>query len=232
MSAATDGSIAVVGGTGHQGSALALRWAAAGIPVLLGSRDGNRARVQAQVLMARLVARSGAAPIAGMSNDEVVQQARRVVLTVPFAAHVRTLRALRDSLLPGTVLVDVTVPLAVAVGGPATQTITPWAGSAAEQAAGLVPEGISVCAAFQHLAAGALAELDTPVDCDVLVCGDMREAKGAVRLLVQAIPGARYVDAGPLERARLVEPLGALLIALNLRHKVDHCGLRITGLPG
>jgi len=93
-----------------------------------------------------------------------------------------------------------------------------------------VPDGVAVVAAFHCLSAHSLAQLDQTVDCDVLICGDSAEAKAAVADLVEKIPGARAVEAGPLENAHLVENLAALLIALNLRHKVKGSGVRITGL--
>jgi NADPH-dependent F420 reductase len=128
--------------------------------------------------------------------------------------------------------VDATVPLEIAIGGRVSRTIALWDGSAAEQAARLVPDGIAVVAAFHSLSAEALADLDRPVDCDVLMCGDSAEAKSSVAQLVAMIPGARAIDAGGLDIARQVENAAALLIALNLRHKVKASGIRITGLDG
>jgi NADPH-dependent F420 reductase len=104
-------------------------------------------------------------------------------------------------------------------------------GSAAQQAAELVPAGVLVTAAWHNLSAEALADLEAEIDCDVLVCGDSAAARATVRDLVAALPGARAVDAGPLENARIVESITALLIALNIRHKVHRTGIRITGLP-
>lgn len=226
--------VAIVGGTGSQGTGLALRWAAAGIAVVIGSRNAARAQAAAAAVAQRLAAagyQERSHLVSGANNAVAVLSSRRVVLTVPFGAHASVLKELRPAWQAGTVLVDVTVPLAVAIGGPATQTVQPWAGSAAEQAAALVPEGVSVCAAFHHVSADALADLAAAVECDVLVCGDRKAAREALRPLVEAIPGLRFVEAGPLERARLVEPLTALLIGLNLRHKVRHSGIRLTGLP-
>jgi NADPH-dependent F420 reductase len=139
-----------------------------------------------------------------------------VVLTVPFAAQLSTIHSVRDQLGAGTVLVDVTAPLATAVGGRATRVLGLWEGSAAEQAAAAVPD-VAVVSAFHHLSAHHLADVSHPLDSDVLVCGDVREAKERVRRLVEAIPGARYVDAGPLANARIVESFTALLIGLNIR---------------
>jgi NADPH-dependent F420 reductase len=106
-----------------------------------------------------------------------------------------------------------------------------WEGSAAEQAAAAVPAGVSVVAAFHHLSAAHLKHIEHPVDSDILVCGDDRSAKDRVRPFVEAIAGARFVDAGPLSNARIVESITALLVGLNVRHKVRGAAIRITGLP-
>ena len=213
--------IAIVGGTGAEGFGLAARFAAAGARVRIGSRDLEKGRAAA----ARLPGAEG------FLNPDAVAGAEIVVLTVPLAAQIPTLKAIRGSLHPGQILVDATVPLEAALGGRVSRTITLWAGSAAQQASQCVPEGVAVVAAFHSLSAELLGHLDQPVDSDVLLCGDSAEAKASVRGLVGLLPGARAVDAGPLENARLLENLAALLISLNLRHKVKHSGLRITGLP-
>jgi 8-hydroxy-5-deazaflavin:NADPH oxidoreductase len=219
---------AVIGGTGDQGLGLALRWAAAGRRVLIGSRDAARAAAAAQQVRERA---GGSAQVEGRTNAEAVAGAPLVVLAVPFAAQMATLKSIAASLRPGQILVDVTVPLEAAVGGAATRTLGVWAGSAAEQAARDVPDGVEVAAAFQNVSAYALRHLQSPVDCDVLVCADRQETREALRPWVEAIPGCRYVDAGRLENARTVEALTALLIGINVRHKVHTAGIRITGLP-
>lgn len=221
------GPVAILGGTGAEGSGLGRRWARAGISVLIGSRD--RARAEAAAERLRQAAGPGA-EVAGFENAEAASRAELVVLTVPFAAQLPTLAMVRERLRPGSVLVDVTVPLATAVGGRPTRLLSPWEGSAAEQAAAAVPREVTVVAAFHHLSAEHLDDLEHPIDCDVLVCGDARAAKERVRPLVEAIPGARYVDAGPLANARIVESLTPLLVGLNLRYKVRGAGVRITGL--
>jgi NADPH-dependent F420 reductase len=219
--------VAVLGGTGAEGSGLALRWAKAGIPIIIGSRDGGRAAAAAEKLRAAAGPR---AEVSGLENPEAASKADLVVLTVPFAAQLGTLSSVKEQLRPETILVDVTVPLATAVGGRATQVLGVWAGSAAEQAAAAVPKGVNVVAAFHNLSAEHLEELDHSIDSDVLVCGDSRAAKERVRPLVEAIAGARYVDAGPLANARIVESLTALLVGINIRHKIKGSGIRITGI--
>jgi len=126
-------------------------------------------------------------------------------------------------------VVDTTVPLAASVGGRPTRTIGVWQGSAAQETAELVPEGVAVVAAFHNVSAD-LVKQSGPVDCDVIVCSDDKQAARIVRELARKIPGVRALDGGKLENARIVEQITALLIGFNIRHK-GHSGLRITGLP-
>lgn len=219
-------AVAVVGGTGAEGSGLALRFAKAGLRVLIGSRTLDRAQAAAK----EIAKQAGAGEITGHTNSDAVGKAPIVILTVPLSAQVETLKAIRTSLASGAILVDATVPLEIAVGGRVSRTISLWDGSAAQQAARLVPAGVSVVSTFHLLGAEALKSLDRPVDCDALICGDNADAKATVSRLAAKIPGVRAIDAGPLENARYLETSAALLIALNLKHKVSHSGLRITGL--
>ena len=221
-------AIGVIGGTGDQGFGLALRWAAAGRRVLIGSRDLARAAAAAQ----RVRERAGtAARVEGHTNTDAAAGAPIVVLAVPFTAQIATLKSIAGVLHSGQILVDVTVPLEAEVGGAATKVLGVWAGSAAEQAATHVPGGVEVAGAFHNVPADALDHLESPVDCDVLVCADRPETRAAVRPWVQAIQGCRYVDGGRLENSRIVESITALLIGINRRHKVHGAGIRITGLP-
>lgn len=193
-------------------------------------RIGSRDAAKAEAAAARLRASWPAADVGGVANAEAAAGAEIVVLTVPLAAQVPTLKSIRGSLRAGTVLIDATVPLEVAIGGSVTRPLTLFAGSAAQQAARNVPDGVAVVAAFHSLGADLLADLDHAVDSDVLLCGDSSEAKAAVKELVATLPGARAVDAGALENARLIEQLAALLISLNIRKQAKHAGIRITGL--
>ncbi len=213
--------MAILGGTGAEGSGLALRFARAGVHVAIGSRDLAKAQNAA--------ARIGHG-VEGRTNPDALAGAEVAVLTVPVTAQIATLKSVRGHLRHDTILVDATVPLEAAIGGRLSHPLALYAGSAAQQAARHVPEGVPVVAAFHSLSAELLAQPDLPVDSDVLICGDSAEAKAVVRDLVGLLPGARAVDAGPLENARLVENLAVLLVALNLRHKVKHSGVRITGL--
>jgi 8-hydroxy-5-deazaflavin:NADPH oxidoreductase len=212
--------IAMVGGTGAEGSGLALRFARAGARVRIGSRNLEKAQETARRIGENAT---------GHTNTDAVADAGIVILTVPLSAQVETLKSIRGSIVPGAILVDATVPLEIAIGGRLSRILTLWDGSAAQQAARLVP-GVPVVAAFHALSAEALANLDHPLDCDALICGDSAEAKAAVAQLAAMIPGVRAIDAGALDNARLLESVAALLISLNLRHKVKQSGMRITGL--
>lgn len=221
-------AVAIVGGSGALGSALSLRLAAAGVPVLLGSREPARATEAAARLQERLP--SGAATITPCGNAEAVQGSEIVILAVPFRNHSETFTTLRGSFRTGQLVVDTTVPLAATISGKATRTIGVWQGSAAQQAQEMLPEGVHLVSALHTVSARTLASLDHELAEDVLLCGDEPEQKRRVALLLQRIPGLRAVDAGPLEQSRIVEQLTATLIGINVRYRT-HAGLRITGLP-
>jgi 8-hydroxy-5-deazaflavin:NADPH oxidoreductase len=219
-------AIPIIGGTGAIGYGLALRWAAAGHAVVIGSRSAERAAEVARKLSGTLPE----AEIEGLPNEVAARQGPVVVLTVPFRAQAENLNNLRESLQPGQVLVDSTVPLAAAVGGKATRSLEVWQGSAAQQAQEMVPDGVEVVAALHTLSAPTLSNLAAELGEDVLLCGDRRETKARVAELVESIPGLRAVNAGLLEMARIVEQLTPLLISVNARYKT-RAGIRITGLP-
>lgn len=218
--------IAVLGGTGAEGFGLALRWAQAGETVIIGSRDAQRAQDAAANIKEKV---GSVAQVSGMENVAACVASDLLVMTVPFEGHAALLKHIKPVLRAGTVLVDATVPLAAAVGGRASRTLGVWQGSAAQEAAELVPKGVAVVAAFQNAGAEMLNS-DGPVDCDVIVCGDDPEANKLVRGLSAKIPGVRALDGGKLENARILEQITALLVGLNIRHK-GHSGIRITGLP-
>jgi 8-hydroxy-5-deazaflavin:NADPH oxidoreductase len=219
--------IAVVGGTGPEGSGLANRFARAGEHVVIGSRDAQRAQETARKLQEQI---GKTARLEGAENAAAVAQCDVVVLTIPFSGQGPLLKQLKSSWKPKTVVIDTTVPLAASVGGAATRTLGVWEGSAAEAARSLLPAGVSLAAAFHNLSAELLAG-DSPVDCDVLVCSDDEQAKEAASDLARKIPGVRALNGGKLENARIVEAVTALLIGLNIRYKVHSAGVRFTGLP-
>ena len=219
-------AIAVLGGTGPEGFGLALRWARAGESVIIGSRDAGRAREAAARILATV---GGSAKVSGEENVAACAATDLLMLTIPFEGHCGLLKQIRPAIRPGSIVIDTTVPLAASVGGRVTRTLGIWEGSAAQQAAELVPQGASVVAAFHNTSADILNG-DAAVDCDVIVCSDDREASKTVRALAAKIPGVRAIDGGKLENARILEQITALLIGLNIRHK-GHSGIRITGLP-
>jgi 8-hydroxy-5-deazaflavin:NADPH oxidoreductase len=217
--------VCIVGGTGALGFGLALRLGQVGTPIIIGSRDGHRAQEAARHASEKV---PGGA-FTGLENHEAAAQAEIVILSVPFRSQSETLGNLKHVLTPGHLLVDATVPLAAAVGGKATRTLGVWQGSAAEQAQEMAPDGVRVVSAFHTVSAALLADLDHALDEDILICADGKEDKAKVAALVDTIPGLRTVDAGPLEMARIVEQLTALIISINVRNKV-RAGIKITGL--
>jgi 8-hydroxy-5-deazaflavin:NADPH oxidoreductase len=217
--------VAIIGGTGDLGLGLALRWAAAGVHIVIGSREAAKAEEAA----AKVRSAASKVTVEGMDNVQAAASAPLVVLTVPFGAQAAVLKSIKPS-LKDCVLVDCTVPLAVALGGRVTRLLGVWEGSAAQQARGLVPKEIPVLAAFHNVSAELLQQHGASLDCDILVCGDDAPAKQKLFPLIERIDGLRPVDAGPLEMARLVEGLTPLLIGLNIRNKGAHAGIRITGI--
>lgn len=219
-------SIAILGGTGPEGSGLARRWAQAGETVIIGSRDAQRAQDAADKIKQRMGAN---AKISGQENTAACTATDLVVLTVPFEGHAALLKQIKPAIHPGTVVIDATVPLAASVGGRATRTLGVWQGSAAQETAELLPKEIAVVAAFQNVGA-ELLNSEGLVDCDVIVCSDHPNASQTALQLAAKIPGVRAIDGGKLENARILEQITALLIGLNIRHK-GRSGIRITGLP-
>ena len=219
-------TIAILGGTGPAGTGLALRWARAGESIIIGSRSAERARDAAL----RIKEKAGdQAQVTGETNAAACAASDLLALTLPFEGQAALLKELRPAFRPGSILMDATVPLASGIGGRASRTLGVWQGSAAQQAAELVPKGVTVVAAFQNCSADVMNS-EGPVECDVIVCSDDQVATQTVCELAAKIPGVRALDGGKLENARIVEQITALLIGLNIRHK-GHGGIRITGLP-
>jgi 8-hydroxy-5-deazaflavin:NADPH oxidoreductase len=218
-------TIAIIGGAGELGFGLALRWAKAGYALRIGSRDAGKAEDAA----ARVKAAVPGANIAGFGNVTAAETAGIVVIAVPFAAQAGIVKTLKP-VLKDKILVDASVPLAASAGGRPTRMLGIWEGSAAQQAQGLLP-GVTVLSAFHNVSAEVLQDLSAAPDCDVLICGDDTGAKERLAVLVNAIPGLRALDAGPLEMSRIAESITALLISLNRRYKSQHSGIRVTGLP-
>jgi NADPH-dependent F420 reductase len=217
--------IPIIGGTGALGYGLAVRLLRAGEQVVIGSRKLERATEAAEKLRAAV----DGADVEGLENGDAAQRGPIVFLTVPFRAHSETLTNLKGSLSEGQLLIDCTVPLAAAISGKATRTIGVWQGSAAQQAQEMAPDGVTVISALHTVSAPVLAG-DEALDEDVLVCGNRRADKRRAAEVIERVDGLRAVDAGPLEQARIVESLTALLIGINGRYKA-HAGIRVTGLP-
>ncbi len=214
-------TIAVLGGTGKEGSGLAMRWALKGYKVIIGSRDAERASNYASELSAKL----GDASVVGMGNPEAAQQADIVVLSVPYTAHHATLESVKEQ-LAGKLLVDITVPLQP----PKVRTVHLPEGKAASlEAQAILGDTVKVVAAFQNVSAENLIDPHHVVDCDVLVCGNDAEAKATAIKLVEAT-GMRGIDAGLLPNAIAIESLTPVLLWINKAYGVKHSGIRITGI--
>jgi NADPH-dependent F420 reductase len=218
--------VSIIGGSGALGFGLAVRLAAAGVEVTIGSRDQLRADQAA----ARALAAVPDGKLTALTNDLAAAAADLVILTVPFRNQSETLTNLKPALRSGQILVDATVPLAAAVSGRATRMLGVWQGSAAQQAQEMVPDGVRVVSALHTVSAASLADLTHPLAEDVLICGERRDDKRTVADLIDAIDGLRSVDCGRLEMSRITESLTALLISVNARHRT-HAGIRLTGLP-
>ncbi|MBN1486175.1 MAG: NADPH-dependent F420 reductase [Anaerolineae bacterium] len=215
-------TIAVLGGTGNEGPGLAIRWAKAGHNVIIGSRKEEKA----QRVAAELNEKLGEDLIKGLANLEAAQVCDVAVLTVPYSAQNALLATLRDT-LQGKLLINVTVALKPPK---VARVYIPPEGSAAEQAQAILGPAVPVVAAFQNVGAHHLEDIGHPVDCDVLICGDDKEAKAIAAELAQDI-GTRGIDAGPLINAKTIESLTSVLIGINIRYKIPGAGIRITGLP-
>jgi hypothetical protein len=215
-------TIAVIGGTGKEGSGLGLRFAHAGHRVLIGSRSPERARETAAGINARV----GAERAQGADNLAAAQGGEVVVLTVPYAAQLETLTGIKPA-LAGKILIDVTVPLMPPQVGRAQ---LPEGGSAVLNAQNLVGGGVRVVSAFQNVSAEHLGILGHAIDCDVLVCGDDKDARGQVIALAKDA-GMRAFHGGPLANSAAAEALTSALITINRHYKIKHSGIRITGLP-
>lgn len=212
--------IGVLGGTGPQGRGLALRWAKAGLTVLVGSRAADRAETTAAALREL----AGVESITGLDNAACASASDVVLVAVPWDGHRDLLESLRAE-LAGKIVIDCVNPLGFDKQGPFAVSVDE--GSAAQQAAAVLPDS-RVTAAFHHVSAVLLADLGvSEMDIDVLVLGDDRESTDVVRSLADAIPGMRGVYGGRLRNAHQVEAFTANLIAINKRYKA-HAGIRVT----
>ena len=214
--------IAILGGTGNEGFGLGYRWAAAGHEIVIGSRKQEKGASAAVDMLEKLPE----GKITGMDNLTATQQAEVVVLSVPYWAQEGTLETVKEA-LAGKLLITVVAPS----GEKKSRVHHLESGlSAAEEAQAQLDGVTSVVAAFQNIGAHHLLDLSHKMDCDVMVCGDKKDDK-AVAIQLCADAGLNGVNAGALQNARAVEELTAVLIAINIIHKVKSAGIRITGLP-
>ncbi len=211
----------IIGGTGHEGRGIAARLAAAGVPVLVGSRQIERARET-------VAAHGGALPLEAATNDRIAGECDVVFLAVPFAGLADLLDTYRARFRPGSLVIDLTVPLTFERGVPGIAEVAE--GSATEFIRARLPAEMRLAAAFKTIPASALANIETPLDCDELVCGDTPEVSAAAIALLSRIPSLRLLDAGGLQSARLIERMTALAIVLNKRYKVRGARFRVVGL--
>lgn len=212
----TNGSIAIIGGTGKLGHGLGRRWAGAGRTIIIGSRSAEKAEEIAGTI--------GGNNVSGATNADAARQGDIVVITVPFQTRAAILEEIR-SVVAGKIVVDTTVPL---VPPKVMRVQLPPEGSAALGAQELLGEEVRVVSAFHNVAAHRLME-DAEIDCDILVFGDKLKDREAVVELADAA-GLRGVHAGPLANSVAAEALTSILIGINKRYGSDGAGVRITGL--
>jgi len=221
-------SIAIIGGTGKQGSGLALRLARKGRRIIIGSRSEEKAISVAAKMKNRLKYEYD---IIGTSNFKAASQSNILILCVPIEAQLDTLKSISKTFTENKILIDVSVPLETCIGGKPDTLICLWQGSAAQRAAHLVPDTVKVVSAFQTISSSALHNLSKSVDSDVIVCSNSDSARKIVMAIAEEIVGVRALDGGVLSNSRIVEALTPMLIHLNIRYNINDAGIRISGLP-
>ncbi len=213
--------IGIVGGTGREGRGLVARWAKAGHDVFIGSRQAEKGAAKAAELTEEL-----GVDIRGADNLTACRESELIVVTVPYGAHRATFESIAEA-VGDKILVDITVPLQP----PKVRSVhLPEGQAAALEARELLPEGTRLVAALHHISSEHLTDPDHDFDCDVLVCGDDKEARAAVIDLISDL-GLRGIDAGVLKNAIALESLTPVLLHINRRYKVVGSGIRITGIP-
>jgi 8-hydroxy-5-deazaflavin:NADPH oxidoreductase len=210
-------SVAIVGGTGNLGSALALRLGAPGVKVIIGSRDAQKA----QKAVATLKPKMRAGELSGTTNQEAVKQAEFIVIAVPYEGHQQMVQDLKGQ-LAGKIVIDAVVPLKK------IRPFVPPAGSALQEAQQIIGAEAPVIGALHNISAVDLSEVDAPLG-DVLVCGDNEEAKQKVMEIIRRI-GARAFDGGPAANAYVIEGLTGVIIHLNRKYKSKHGTIKIAGI--
>jgi len=220
----SDLKIGLIGGTGEEGRGLALRWAMAGAQVIIGSRATEKAEQTAGELNRIL----GGEQIHYALNSEAISGSDFVLLTVPFAHAASTLEMHANDFRPDSILIDITVPVSFEQGR--VRYVELEEGSASEHLRKRLPEQVALVAAFKTEPAHLLAEIHEPLDCDVFVASDSKEAKARVIEAARSIEGLRPVDAGTLYSARTLERMTVLAIGINRRHKIKTARYKVIGL--
>jgi NADPH-dependent F420 reductase len=210
-------SVAIVGGTGNLGSALALRLGAPGVKIIIGSRDAEKAKNAVATLLPKL--RAG--EMVGKTNQEAVKDADFVVIAVPYEGHAQMVSDLKGQ-LRGKIVINTVVPLNK------VKPFVPAAGSALQEAQQIIGDEAPVIGALHNISAVDLGDVDSPLG-DVLVCGDNAEAKLKVMEIIQRI-GANAFDGGPASNAYVIEGLTGVIIHLNRKYKSKHGSIKITGI--
>lgn len=216
--------VGIIGGTGPEGRGLAARLSAAGLTTLVGSREPDRARETVRAIQRG----DTALPLEGVANAEAVARGDLLFLAVPFAHAAAIIETYQHQFRAGTVLVDVTVPVAFAGGVPMLVELPE--GSAAEFVRGRLPPEVRLAAALKTIPASVLEHVDVPLECDDFVCGDSPEARAATIDILKRIPGLRPIDIGGLDAARTLERMAVLAIGINKRYRIRGARFRVVGL--
>ena len=213
--------IGIVGGTGREGRGLGVRWAKAGHDVFIGSRQAEKGAAKAAEFSEEF-----GVSLRGGDNVAACNHAELIVVTVPYSAHRATFESIKDA-VGDKIIVDITVP----VQPPKVRSVNlPDGQSAALEARALLNEGTRLVAALHHISSEHLSNPEHTFDCDVLVCGDDKEARAAVIALISNL-GLRGIDAGVLKNAIALESLTPVLLHINRRYESVGSGIRITGIP-
>ena len=213
----------LISGTGAEGLGIALRLAAAGHTLALGSRSAERGRQKALEINQQL----GEERIQGMDNHELVASCEMLFLTVPFVHAEKVIEEYQQDFWEDQILVDVTVPVVFNKG---PRMLELGGKSGAEHLQSLLPAGPTVVGAFKTLSSHSLCEMDSALECDEFVCSDSQPAKERVLEVVSQIPSLRWIDAGPLRYSRSLEAITLLEIGLNRRYKVKGSRVQMVGL--
>jgi NADPH-dependent F420 reductase len=216
--------IAIIGGTGKEGNAIAHRFAKAGVRVLIGSRDAAKAQNAASELNTRIGA--AASRVEGYSNRDAAAKANVVLLAVPYAGMPPILEDVREA-VQGKIVISVVSSLDPERNSRAKP---PAAGSVTAEVQQFFGDAVKVVCAFQNISPEKLESVEEKIDTDVIVCGNDKDARATVIDLIRCI-GVDAFDGGALANAVAVEALTAVLIAVNIKYKVRGAGIRITGVP-